>query len=224
MSHVDLHCHTAASFDGVAEPGALVARARERGLTHLAITDHGTIEGAVRAAAEAPPGIVVIVGEEVLTLEGDLIFLFLQQALPRGLAARDAIDAGREQGALVGIPHPYDRTRRSVLDGDGREPIVELVDWVETVNGRVGRQATNRRAGDLAARRSIPGVGVSDAHALIEVGRVRTVMAGDPDTPAGLLASLRGPLSIVQAEVNGPRRSPFHRLLRRRTRVVAPRR
>ena len=43
---VDLHCHTSASFDGVADPTALVARAAERGLTHVAITDHDTLDGA----------------------------------------------------------------------------------------------------------------------------------------------------------------------------------
>ncbi len=65
MSHVDLHCHTSASFDGVASPEAVVARAVERGLTHLAITDHDTIQGALRAVDAAPEGLHVIIGSEV---------------------------------------------------------------------------------------------------------------------------------------------------------------
>jgi predicted metal-dependent phosphoesterase TrpH len=224
MARVDLHCHTSASFDGVAEPVAVVARALERGLTHVAITDHDTIDGALAAREGAPPGITVIVGSEVLTTEGDLVFLFLREALPTGLSAREAIEAGRRQGALVGIPHPYDRTRRSLLRDDACEPLVDLVDWVETVNARVGRQAANRRAVELAASHALPGIGVSDAHALIEVGRTHTVMTGDPGSPEGLLAALRGPLSIVQAEPHPSPRSPIQRLLRRGTRPVESRR
>ena len=112
QARIDLHCHTNASFDRVADPIALVTRAHERGLTQIAITDHDTIDGALRAATSTPAGITVIVGSEVLTTGGDLIFLFLQRALAKGLTARAAIDAGRDQGALVGIPHPCDRTRR----------------------------------------------------------------------------------------------------------------
>ena len=54
----DLHCHTSASFDSLATPGAVVRAAAARGLTHLAITDHDRIDGALeaqaRAAREAP--------------------------------------------------------------------------------------------------------------------------------------------------------------------------
>jgi predicted metal-dependent phosphoesterase TrpH len=59
VARVDLHCHTSASFDGVADPVALVARATERGLTHLAITDHETLDGAFRAVDAAPAGLTV---------------------------------------------------------------------------------------------------------------------------------------------------------------------
>ncbi|MDP2349552.1 MAG: PHP domain-containing protein [Chloroflexota bacterium] len=70
---MDLHCHASASFDGVAGPEAVVARAAERGLTHLAITDHDTLEGAMRAVEAAPAGLCVIVGCEVTTRDGDLV-------------------------------------------------------------------------------------------------------------------------------------------------------
>ena len=46
---VDLHCHTRASFDCLSAPKAVVRAAAERGLTHLAITDHDRIEGALEA-------------------------------------------------------------------------------------------------------------------------------------------------------------------------------
>ena len=199
-ARVDLHCHTSASFDGVADPVALVARAAERGLTHLAITDHETLDGAVRARDAAPSTLTVLIGCEVNTRDGDLVFVFLDHPIERGLPAREAIAAGRAQGALVGIPHPYDPARRSLLLHPDMAELVSLVDWVETWNGRVTRRAVNERAAALASRLAVPGVGVSDAHALIEAGRAYTVMAGDPATAAGLLAALRGKLTIVGDE------------------------
>ena len=41
---VDLHCHSTAS-DGALAPAVLVARAHERGVRLLALTDHDTLEG-----------------------------------------------------------------------------------------------------------------------------------------------------------------------------------
>lgn len=206
-ARVDLHCHTSASFDGVADPAALVARAAERGLTHVAITDHDTIEGARRAVEAAPSGIHVLIGCEVNTPQGDLIFVFLDQPLPRGLSASEAIEAGRAQGALVGIPHPFDRSRRSLLLDPANEHLIALVDWVEVWNGRVARRSQNEQAAMVARRRGIAGLGASDAHTLLEVGSVHTEMSGDPSTPAGLLAALRGRLTIGGSEVP-PGRAP----------------
>jgi len=200
-ARVDLHCHTSASFDSVADPVALMARAVASGLTHLAITDHDTIDGALRAAACAPAGLRILVGSEVLTQEGDLVFVFLDEPMPTGLTARDAIAVGRERGALVGIPHPFDTTRRSILLDPDQESLVAEVDWIEVWNGRVPRGSANVKAAALARRHQVPAVGASDAHTLLEVGSVHTTMTGDPSTAVGLLAALRGRLSIVGAGV-----------------------
>jgi len=212
-ARVDLHCHTRASFDGVAEPEALVERATARGLTHVAITDHETLEGARRAAASAPAGIQVLIGCEVNTPEGDLIFVFLERALPKGLSAREAIAAGREQGALIGIPHPFDAARRSLLRDPANEGLVALVDWVEAWNGRVAHRASNDRAAALARRAGVPAIGVSDAHTLLEVGSVHTTMTGDPSTPAGLMEALHGEL-MIEGPVGTAARGRFSRLNR----------
>lgn len=196
VARVDLHCHTTASFDGVADPVALGARAVARGLSHIAVTDHDTIDGAMRAAESAPAGLVVMIGSEVNTVEGDLIFVFLQRSLPANLSAREAIQAGREQGALVGIPHPYDRDRRSLLVDPANEEILELIDWIETWNARVALRTTNDRAVMEARRRGLPGVAVSDAHSLLEVGTAYTTLVGDPSTAEGLKSALRGDLLL----------------------------
>lgn len=65
---IDLHCHSTAS-DGALAPEDLVRRARDKGVTHLALTDHDTISGleAAKGAAQAT-GISLIAGTELSCL------------------------------------------------------------------------------------------------------------------------------------------------------------
>lgn len=189
----DLHTHSRASFDSLASPAALVRTAARRGLTHLAITDHDRIDGAIEArerAATDAPELVVIVGEEVRTADGDLICLFLEEAIPPGLPADEAIVRARAQGALVGVPHPFDRFRGSLLRDARMESLAGTVDWIEIHNARIAIGNGNQLAAEFAVGHGLPGIAVSDAHSSFEVGVAYTVLDGDPSTAAGLLAAL----------------------------------
>jgi predicted metal-dependent phosphoesterase TrpH len=192
-SFADLHTHSRASFDSLASPDALIRSAVQRGLTHLAITDHDRIDGALEArgiAAAIAPELTLIVGEEIRTAEGDLVALYLTEAIPPGLSADETIAGVRAQGGLVGIPHPFDRFRGSMLKDAGMERLVDQVDWVEAHNARVAVGNGNQRAAELAAAHGRPGIAVSDAHSAFEVGVAYTVLDGDLSTAAGLLAAL----------------------------------
>jgi predicted metal-dependent phosphoesterase TrpH len=213
---VDLHCHTRASFDSLSSPAGVVKAAASQGLTHLAITDHDRIDGALEARdralemrerAHAPIALTIIVGEEIRTRDGDLIGAFLERAVPPGLSTAEAIAAVREQGGLVGIPHPFDRNRRSVLRRPDAEAFVPLVDWIETHNARVLFNDGNERARQFAVEHGVPGVAASDAHSVLEVGVAYVALEGDPSTPAGLLAALGS------AELVAGRASFFVRLI-----------
>jgi predicted metal-dependent phosphoesterase TrpH len=193
----DLHCHTSASFDSLSKPVDVVRVAAERGLTHLAVTDHDRIDGALRARDAAPAGLAVIVGQEVRTSAGDLIALFVEQPIPPGLAPAEAAQRVLDQGGAVGLAHPYDRFR----EGAGRpgwedelERLLPLLDYVETWNARLMVGDGNRRAAELALANKLPGVAVSDAHTLLEVGVAYTVVDG----PLGSAAELRVALASAR--------------------------
>jgi len=188
---IDLHCHTSASFDSLARPGDVVRAAAARGLTHLIVTDHDRIDGALAARELAPDGLMVIVGEEIKTADGDLIAAFLERAVSPGMPAVETVAAIREQGGLVGIPHPFDRLRGSLLTDARMAAVAPLIDWVEVHNARlVG--GGNERAAIFAREHEHPGVAVSDAHSVLEIGVAYTALDGDPSTPAGLLEALAG--------------------------------
>jgi predicted metal-dependent phosphoesterase TrpH len=189
----DLHTHSRASFDSLASPASLVRTAARRGLTHLAITDHDRIDGALEAralAAEVAPSLTVIVGEEVRTAEGDLICLFLDEAIPPGLPADEAIARARSQGALVGVPHPFDRFRGSLLREARMERLAGQVDWLEAHNARIAVGKGNQLAAEFAHEHGLPGIAVSDAHSAFEVGVAYTILDGDLSSAAGLRAAL----------------------------------
>ncbi|MEO6350648.1 MAG: CehA/McbA family metallohydrolase [Candidatus Limnocylindrales bacterium] len=177
----DLHCHTSASFDSLSNPVAVVKAAAGRGLTHLAITDHDRIDGALKGRDAAPPNLTVIIGQEVRTSAGDLIALYVEQPIVPGLAPAEAAQRIREQGGLVGLAHPFDRFRA----GAGRrgweeelEQVVPLLDFVEIWNARLFLGNGNASAAEFAFAHKIPGVSVSDAHTVLEVGVAYTILDG----------------------------------------------
>jgi predicted metal-dependent phosphoesterase TrpH len=192
-SFVDLHTHSSTSFDSLADPRRMIERARALGLTHLAITDHERIDGAQRAAHVAPHDLQVIVGEEIRTRDGDLIGLFLQEAVAPGRSAAETAAAIRAQGGLVGLPHPFDGLRASGgVRTAGEAALAGLaatVDFVEVHNARAYRGA-NPAAAAFAARYALPGVASSDAHSVTEVGIASTVLPGPFSTAEELRALL----------------------------------
>ncbi|HEX8025067.1 MAG TPA: PHP domain-containing protein [Candidatus Limnocylindrales bacterium] len=202
---LDLHCHTSASFDSLASPASVVRAAVARGLTHLAITDHDRIDGAVAArdlAMAEGDEVTILVGQEIRSRDGDLVGVFLQHAVPGGLSATETIIAVHEQGGLIGIPHPYDRARgSSLIRGEDRQMTLDAVagsvDWIEAWNARIILGDGNERAAALAVEVGVPGVAVSDAHTTLEVGVAATIVTGDPSTADGLRAALSGERRLV---------------------------
>jgi predicted metal-dependent phosphoesterase TrpH len=200
---IDLHCHSSASYDGRVDPVRLVELARDRGLTHVAITDHETIDGALAAQKAAIEGITVIVGEEVRTTEGDLILLHVKEPVPRGLSPEETAMLARAQGCLIGLPHPFDPYRPSIAVGTERheelERLAGLADYVEVHNGRVTDQHAGARAADFARRYSLPQVAVSDCHRETEVASAYCELTTIPGSTQELLAGLAaGSLRVLE--------------------------
>ncbi|HVP21682.1 MAG TPA: PHP domain-containing protein [Anaerolineaceae bacterium] len=165
---VEFHCHTTASKDSLNRVEDLLRTARQRGIQRLMVTDHNTIKGALEARRLDPE--LVIVGEEVLTLDGELLAYFVTEEVPHGLPPEDAIRLLRQQGCFISVPHPFDR-RRHGWAPDDLARITPLVDAIEVFNSRCQLPVLNTRAAEYAAQHNLPGTVGSDAHTLDEVGR-----------------------------------------------------
>ena len=186
---VDLHMHTDHSYDCATPVEVLLAEARARGLGAIAITDHNEISGAHEARAKAE-GIKVIVAEEVKTADqGEVIGLFIEDKIPRGMSLAETIAEIKRQGGLVYVPHPFDRLH-SVPDYEHLIGVLDEVDAIEVFNPRVAISEFNDEAVRFAAKYRIPAGAGSDAHVPQGLGSVRIRMR-DFDGPEEFLQSLR---------------------------------
>jgi predicted metal-dependent phosphoesterase TrpH len=195
LVEVDLHMHTDHSHDCATPVEVLLATAREQGLGAIAVTDHNEISGALEARSQAQasgahPPVKVIVGEEIKTAsEGEVIGLFLEEKIPRGLTLSETIGEIRAQGGVVYVPHPFDRMH-SVPDYEHLLEHLDEIDAIEVFNPRVAISAFNDEAARFAAKyRIIAGAG-SDSHVAQGLGSVRISMR-DFDGPTEFLQSLR---------------------------------
>ena len=189
---VDLHMHTDHSPDCATPVEVLLETAHDRGLGAIAITDHNEVSGALEARemAQRFDGLQVIVAEEVKTAEqGEVIGLFIEERIPRGMTMAETIAEIRRQGGLVYVPHPFDRLH-SVPDYEHLLEIVEEIDILEVFNPRVALTAFNEEAERFARKyRIVPGAG-SDSHVAQGLGSVR-LRIHEFDGPQEFLEAMR---------------------------------
>jgi predicted metal-dependent phosphoesterase TrpH len=186
ISHADLHVHTEAS-DGTASIHAVLRQAAAVGLAMIAITDHDTIDGALEARRQAHRyGVEVIVGEEVSTVEGHLLVLFIEDALPAGRPAAETIAAAHAQGGLCIAAHPYDWMVPSLGKAglhrrcDGARQGEWRLDAIEGINASATWPLgiPNSLGQRVARQLGLPAVAGSDAHTLATIGRAYTRFPG----------------------------------------------
>jgi predicted metal-dependent phosphoesterase TrpH len=166
-------------------PLEVARRCRQLGLSPVFLTDHEGIAGA-QSLIEA--GQIAVIGQEILTTEGELIGLFLKVPVPSRLSPEQAVGAIKNQGGLVYLEHPYDTSRRNLRE-EAIERIARQIDIVEVVNGR-SQPELNRRAQELRSTLGVAAGAGSDAHTLSEIGSVFVEMEAF-DGPQDFLKKLR---------------------------------
>ncbi len=187
MYDAELHCHTRYSPDSLVRLPDLIARAREIGLSKLAITDHREIDGALIARDMAPD--LIIVGEEAMTEQGELLCYFIEKRVPDGLSLHAAIDFVHEQGGICGPSHPLDPRRhgigmRNLLD------VYTKLDFIEVFNARTRDHVRNDETLAFAREHDVPAICCSDAHTLQELGISRTRFYSEINSATDFLNAL----------------------------------
>lgn len=178
LGRADLHIHTVAS-DGTADVPAILDHVAALGdLDVIAITDHERIDAAVAARAMAiDRGLPfeVVVGEEVTTLGGHLLALFLERPVRPYRSLRNTILAVHDAGGLAIPAHPLvpfplcaqGWMLRGLLD-DPDEACHP--DGLECFNPTALGRPWHDRVVRFADHHALAKLGNSDAHALAAIG------------------------------------------------------
>jgi predicted metal-dependent phosphoesterase TrpH len=187
----DLHMHTSWSHDCSIDAAELVDHAEAEGLGAIAVTDHNVFGGALEALDYARGReLVVIAGEEVKTADqGEVIGLFLEREIPRGMSFGETVAAIREQGGLVYVPHPFDRLH-AIPDPRTLHRNLADIDVLEVYNARLLFEAYNDEALRFARKYNLTMGAGSDAHVIQGVGTGALRMRAFRD-PEEFLLSLR---------------------------------
>jgi predicted metal-dependent phosphoesterase TrpH len=152
----------------------IITRCLEVGINCLSIADHNAIAGAIKLKEMAP--FSIIVSEEILTLDGEIIGMFLSQEIPSKLSMEETIAQIKAQGGLVCIPHPCDRLRLSVFRDQVFEHIMPEIDIIEVFNARSLSPGSSVRAQQLAQKYGKLASAGSDAHTPSEIGNAYVEM------------------------------------------------
>jgi predicted metal-dependent phosphoesterase TrpH len=182
----DVHLHTNLG-DGWMSPARLVQTATRSRLSLIAVTDHDQVEGARRVEellAETDSAVRLITGVEVSTRHGHLIGLFVKKAPRPQRPVQESIDAIKEQGGLVIVPHPLgklvpslSRRRIDALLAGGYE-----IDAIEIYNPSPANAAQRAAVRSANEEWGLAEIGASDAHFWQHIGAAYTRFPGStPD-------------------------------------------
>ena len=163
----DLHIHSKYSSDGILDLKKIVKIATKRGLNGIAITDHNTIKGGIKAKKYETEDFKVVVGSEIMTERGEITGLFLSEEI-KSKDVQDVISEIKYQKGIVIIPHPFDELRHSAFHPT--EEDINFIDCIEGFNSRCVLQKYNDRAVEFGTKHNLAIVGGSDAHFLNEIG------------------------------------------------------
>ena len=186
LSRADLHIHSVAS-DGTATVAQILDHVeRQTDLSVIAITDHERIDAALAAqamAADRGLRAEVVVGEEVTTLGGHLLALFIDRPIRPYKSLRSTIAAVHDAGGLAIPAHPLVPyplcaqgwvLRRLIDDPDA----AVHPDAIETFNPTSLGKPWHARVVRFADAQRLAHVGNSDSHALEAIGTGRTTFPG----------------------------------------------
>jgi predicted metal-dependent phosphoesterase TrpH len=181
----DLHIHSKYSYDSFLKPDKIIKIAKKRSLKGIAITDHNTIKGGLKALREnKDKEFDLIIGAEIKTDLGDIIGLFLNEEI-KSRRFYEVIDEIKSQDGLTVLPHPYRQHKNP-------EKMVDHVDLIEGFNART-KKIYNDKSCQLAKGFECTVIAGSDAHLAFEIGRGLTIVKGE----------IRKSLKTGRTEING---------------------
>lgn len=200
MLSVELHCHSAASYDGRDSVELLLEQAAAVGLDAIAVSDHDEISASQRAVDLAPEyDLLGIPGMEVSSADGHVLAIGSATKIPSGLPFHKTVDRIREDGGLAIVPHPFQESRSGVLANISKDELA-TADAIEVYNSRLLTGRSNWQARRFAVSRNMPMTAGSDAHICEMVGQAVTKVDPAETTVNGILEEIEEGRTVIEGK------------------------
>ncbi|MFW6002810.1 MAG: PHP domain-containing protein [Halanaeroarchaeum sp.] len=200
MLTVELHSHSALSYDGRDPVEMLLEQAAAVGLDALVVTDHDEFAASQEAADLAPEyGLLGITGMEVTSAAGHVLAIGIDDQVPSELPFEETVDAIHDRGGIAIVPHPFQKSRSGVAPNVSTEAL-RSADAIEVYNSRLLTGRSNRRAERFARKYGLPMTAGSDAHIAEMVGQAVTLVDAPETTVESVLEAIRTGQTTVEGK------------------------
>jgi len=174
---IDFHVHTRYSDDCSTSLRDVITYSKRKGLDGVAITDHNTVEGALRLLENNTDDLIIIPGIEVSTKDGHILGINVAKSIPRGLSIEETVKKIHEAGGIAIAAHPSAIYKSGI--GLSGKILSQGIDAVEVINSSalpfLLLSYLSRR---LACRVRLPQTGGSDSHLPETIGLAYTIVNG----------------------------------------------
>jgi len=173
MIKLDLHIHSQYSEDAIGSPKDIIKSLKKRGLQGMAITDHNTVEGGLKAVKIAPKDFIVIPGIEISTADGHMLALNVEKNIARNLSIQETVEKILDQGGTPIVPHLF--RNMSGIKKEKLKTIHQKINTIEVFNA-CSMPKTNLKIAKIAKEFNLGGTGGSDSHDPAYAGYAYTVV------------------------------------------------
>jgi len=174
---IDFHVHTCYSDDCSTSLEDVIIYSKKRGLDGVAITDHDTVEGALKILEDNESEIIFIPGIEVSTDAGHILGINVKRPIEPGLSIEETVKRIHEAGGIAIAAHPSAIYKSGV--GLSEKIVSKGIDAIEGINSSVFPFfLLNYLSQRLANRVNLPQTGGSDSHLPETIGLAYTVING----------------------------------------------
>jgi predicted metal-dependent phosphoesterase TrpH len=193
LTIIDLHTHTKpASPCSDLDLVELIAKAKQLGLGGVCLTEHDKLwsaEAVLELAREY--SFLLLRGVEVSSNHGHILVFGLSEyshELWRAEKLRHAVDLA---GGVMIVAHPFRTSPTNIpLEKACQRPVFKLVDEIEVCNG-ASSERENSMALGVSRELGLNGIGGSDAHSVLELGRCVTIFQNQIESEEDLVAELK---------------------------------
>jgi len=173
MLKLDLHIHSQYSEDATGSPKDIIKILQKKGLQGMAIADHNTVEGGLKALKVKPKEFIVIPGVEISTKDGHMLAFNVTENIKRHLSVEETVEKIIDAGGLPVVPHLF--RNMSGIKKEKLRNIRTKISAIEVFNS-CSLPQTNLKTAKIAKEYGLGGTGGSDAHDPIYAGYAYTTV------------------------------------------------